>query len=473
MAGKKKRPMDRVAGKKSGMPNYDELSGELVNETTSALTDFYRQYMGAYGALTAQPGDSIFINWDPVIREQSYQRWAQYDLYWYLEQEPQIRSILTSAKVNVSGMPWNVKPYSRKGEKKPSATAEAQADFIQDMFEQMETFPQHLFDLMDALPKGFSFSELIWELKNGAWVVNRMMNRPQRRIQFDAQTRQPRIRTKANPFYGDRVTPGKYIVHRVSSNWENPFGDAIDQSLYWIWLFKRTVMKHWMQYLNTYAGPVPIVEHPPKATKEMKKEAMDIARMVREGAFGHIPSTFKLTYAEVKSAVAVGESYSNFIREMDHQMDKVVKGQVLTTEGSSSGGMGSRAMGATHKITEDQFDIFRAKGLAASINKYIVKFAIDYNYASVEGYPRFAFEVEEEEDLKAASEVFGNLVKALPGYDIDIDQINEKFGYTFTKKEKQDTPSALIDPSTGQPFPPKPPVNEPPINQGEPANVTE
>jgi phage gp29-like protein len=478
MAGKKRTPEDQLV--KTGLPTYDEISGELINETTSALQDYYRQYIGAYGNLTVAPGDAIFINWDPVIKEQSYLQWAQYDLYWYLEQDPQVRTVLSSAKVNVSGMGWKMKSFLRHGEKKPSVTAQSQSDFVQDMYEGMETFPQHLYDVMDALGKGFSFSENIWALKNGFWTIDHMMNRPQRRIQFDAATRQPRIRTVANPFYGDVVKSGKYIVHRCSTNWENPFGDALDQSIYWMWLFKRTVMKHWMQYLNTVAGPIPIVEHPPKATKAMKQEAMDIARLVREGAFGRIPSNMKLIYAETQKGSLSAESFLNFIREMDHQIDKVVKGQVLTTEGASASGTGSRSMGQTHQITEDQFDIFRAKGLAASINKYMTKFAIDYNYASVEGYPRFAFEVEEEEDLVSASTVLGNLVKALPGYEPDIEQINERFGYTFTKKEvKEPAVRPGINPITGKPvIPQKLDENGEPIipNQpieGEPANVTE
>ncbi len=469
MAGKKRTPNNQLTKKADAIPTYDEMTGEMISETTGIISDFYRQYIGVYGSVAEKPGDAIFVNWDPVLKEETYKRWAQYDLYWYLEQDPHIRAILSASKVNVAGLAYLVKPYLKGKEKKPSATNEAIADFVQSVFEGMETFPQHLFDLMDALPKGFSFSEIIWILKNGYWTINNLMNRPQRRIQFDAVTRQPRIRTVSNPFYGDRIEPGKYIVHRVSSNWENPFGDAIDQSLYWTWLFKRTAIKFALRHLETGASSIPIVQIPAGAGEPLKKEGLYIAQMIHNGAFGYIPENFSILYAEAKNILQSAEAFQNFIRLMNDEMTKSVKGQLLTTEGSSSAGTGSKAMGQTHKITEDQYDIFRAKGLAASINKYLVKFLVDYNFSNVDGYPRFTFDVEEEEDLKTASEVLGNLTKALPGYEVDIEQVNEKFGYMFTKSEKK----AITLPIGQQKFDEKGnPIVEPtPINKpitGEP-----
>src|SRR5450759_603570 len=100
--------------------------------------------------------------------------------------------------------------------------------------------------------------------------------------------------------------------------------------------------------------------------------------MIHNGAFGYIPANFSISYAEAKNAIQNAESYEKYSRYLDDQMTKAVKGQLLTTEGSSSSGAGSRSMGKTHQITEDQYDIFRAKGLAASVNKYLMYWLIYY-----------------------------------------------------------------------------------------------
>ena len=437
MAGKVKNPPVQISG---GIPRtYDEFTGLLINETTGIISDFQRQYVGAISQ--AGGSSAVFMNFDPVVRQEFYKQWAQYDLYWYLEQDTHIGAILSAAKVNVVSLKWDVRPYRKAGggkKSKPTPQNEAIADFVKESLQQMETLPQHLYDLMDALPKGFSFSEIMWTMKDGFWVIDRLLNRTQRRIQFDAQSRAPRIRTLENPFYGDTIPVGKYIVHRCSSNWENPFGDAVDQSLYWMWLFKREALKFWLHRQEVDSGSTPIVKHPAKATPEMKNEAMAIAQSVRNGAYGHIPDNFEIFFAEAKTAAAQNDSSEKFVRLMNDEMTKRVKGGLLTTEGSSSTGTGSRAMGQTHAATEDAYDKFRAQGLAASMNKYLIKFLVDYNFANVEGYPRFTFDAEEEEDLEKSSAVLVNLSKALPDYDFDPQEITDKFGYTLTKKEKQE-----------------------------------
>ena len=462
MAGKKKKPTDQLVPRTKDsskleavarpMPSFDEITGGMLNEVTSAISDYQRQYIGVYGQLAEKPGDAIFINWDPVQREETYKRWAQFNLYWYLEKDPQIRAILSAAIVNVVSRPWRIKPYLKGTEKKPSVTNQAQADFIQSMFESMDSFPQHLYDLMDALPKGFSFSEFIWQLKDGFWTIEKLMNRPQRRIQFDAVTRQPRVRTLTNPFYGDRVEAGKYIVHRCSSNWEDPFGDAVDQSLYWMWLFKRQVWGYYLRHLDTGASSSPIIEVPQNAGDKQKAEALKVAEMIHNGSFGYLPANFKLLWAESNKTGEISEAFETCIRLTDDQMTKCVKGQLLTTEGASSSGSGSRSMGKIHQETEDSYDVFRARGLAASINKYLVYYGITYNFSSIQGFPRFTFDVEEEENLVDASVVLVNLAKALPDYDVDIDQINEKFNYNFVKKPKTETPPPVVsDPANLEP----------------------
>ena len=456
MAGKPRKPKDQLSGK--DFPSYDELSDMMISETTSILSDFIRQYIGAYGSLVSKPGDAIFINFDPVLQTESYQRWAQYDLYWYLEQDTHIRAILSAAKVNIAGLDWEVKPFLKGKEKKASVTNQAIAEFCEDMFEQMEDFTQHLYDLMDALPKGFSFSEIIWGQKDGYWVIDNLLNRPRRRIQFDATSRQPRVRTIENPFYGDLVEPGKYIVHRCSSNWENPFGDAIDQSLYWPWLFKKMGLKFFLHSQEVSSSSIPIVQHPTAADPRLKREALGVAKQIREGAYGAMSDALKLVWAESTQGARNAESRELFIRLMNDEMTKCVKGSLLTTEGASSAGTGSRSTSQTHQVTEDQYDIFRAKGLASSINKYLLRFACDYNFANLDGYPRFKFDVEEDENLVEASTVLVNLSKALPDYDIDIDDVNDKFGYNFTKK-KPTEPTTQIDPT--KPTDPINPIDEP------------
>jgi phage gp29-like protein len=290
--------------------------------------------------------------------------------------------------------------------------------------------PQHLYNLMDCVGKGFSVSEIIWEVNDNGIGVKEILNRPQRRFQFDAEDRTLRLRSILAPYFGEPLPDKKFIVHRVSSTWENPFGDPLDQNIYWIWLFKRTVLKFWMQHLEVGAASVPIVKHPASANAEMKSEALAIAKQIRSGAYGRIPENFEILWAEAKNAITNAQTYEMFVKMCDEQVSKAIQGQTLTTD---TGKSGTRAQGQVHQVTQDARDLFRAHGLESTLNTTLVKWAVDFNFANVDGYPRFRFDLEESEDLVNEAGIVKTISDA--GYNFDEEELSEKFNYSLTKKE--------------------------------------
>ncbi len=415
------------------LPEYGELIRIMQDEAASDVTDYIRRWVGAVNLQTPAPGQGIYLNPDRVGQTQTYQELFWFDLYAEVERDPHIKAVLDSARLNVAGMKWDITAHLNPGEEEPSQRNQAVADATKHALEGTGHFPQHLFNLMGALGLGFSVSEIIWEVKNNEVIPKNLLNRPPRRFQFDAVNRTLRLRSIQNPYYGDPLPDKKFIVHRVSNQWENPFGDAMDQSLYWMWLFKRTVLKFWMQHEQVAAAPVPIVQHPASANKELKSEALSIAQMIRNGAYGRIPDNFEILWAESKNAMAAGESYQMFIRTMNDEISKCVNGQTLTAEASSMVGTGSRALGAVHQVTQNQRDVFRAETLAATLNSTLIKWYVDFNFGNVEGYPVFRFDNEESEDLQKESVIVKNLSDA--GYDFDETELSQTFNYTITKKQ--------------------------------------
>ena len=424
----KRRSPDNQA---KALPEYGELVSIMQDETASILTDYIRQYVGI-ASRTPEPGAGIYFNFDRVLNTQSYKELAWYDLYQEVERDPHVAAIMMSAKLNVAGMPWDVEAFTAKGQKKPSARNEEIAAFVRDTLLATGYFPQHIYNLMNALGKGFSVSEIVWRVDTSV-TVDRIMNRPQRRFQFDASDRSLRLRTLKTPYFGEPLPDKKFIVHRVSSEWENPFGDALDQSLYWMWLFKKTVTKYWIQHLNVGASSIPIVRHPRGDNAALKAEALSIAQQIRNGAYGRIPEGFEIIWAEAKNAIQNAEAYDRFVGMCDDQMSKAVNGQTLTSEAGGENGTGSRALGDVHQGTQTARDVFRAKGMEATLNASLVRWLVDFNFASVDGYPRFRFDLEDPEDLERESRIVQNLNGA--GYDFDAEELSEKFNYTLVKKQ--------------------------------------
>lgn len=423
MATKPKRPKNQLMR----LPDYGELQGQMMSETASIVTDFIRQYVG-YGS------DGIYMNQDRVQAFQTYQGLAQYDLYAEVERDPHVMSALQTAKLNIAGMKYDINAYTPSKTEKPKERDLEIAFFVKTAIKRIGFFQQHLFNMMDALGMGFSVSELIWDPTPEGIFVKEILNRPQRRFQFDAFDRTPRVRTMTNPYFGDPLPDKKFIVHRVSSTQSNPFGDALDQSAYWMWLFKRMVTKFWMTHLEVGASSIPIVKHPADAEDQLKNEALAIAEQIRNGAYGRLPENFDLIWAEAKNAIQNAEAYALFHRMCNDEISKLYNGQVLTAEAGSGDGKGTQALGKVHAGVQSARDVFRAEGLASTLNATLIKWLVDFNFSEVEGYPEFRFDLEQGKDLMDESVIIKNLVAA--GYEFDVDELSDKFNYTITKSAK-------------------------------------
>ena len=132
---KRKSPTSQIDAK--ALPEYGELISIMQDETASIVTDYIRQYVGILSK-TPEPGSGIFLNWDRVLRTQTYQELAWYELYQEVERDPQISAVLSSAKLNVASMRWDVSPYVESGQSKPSARNEAIARFVDDNAPRMQ-----------------------------------------------------------------------------------------------------------------------------------------------------------------------------------------------------------------------------------------------------------------------------------------------------------------------------------------------
>lgn len=433
MAKKRKSETQRMRGM-----SYADLVNVMTFETASIMTDYIRQYVGI-ATNTPQPGSGIFINWDRVLRTQSYQELAWFDLYDEVERDPHVSAIMRTLKLGVASRLWDVVPSGDSGREK------AIADFVKECLLGMESFTQDLYELLDAEGKGFSVSEVIWKVGYDSRPVC-LMHRPQRRFQFDAKTRELRLRTIEEPYYGELLPARKFIVHRVSAKYENPFGDALDQSLYWMWLFKKTVQKFWMTHLEVAMAPVPIAKVQPTATDDLKREADDLVAKIRRGAAGRISSSIELIWAEAKTSQQTADSYEKFVDMCNAEMTKCVLGQTLTTEGSAKGGSGSRALGEVHGDVLAMRTMFSSLALEATLNGSLIKWIVDANYGQVDAYPKFRFLESNTTGRKEEALIVKTLSDA--GYKVTQEWVEEKFQVEL--EEKKEVPPQLQGQAPGQ-----------------------
>lgn len=421
---------------------------------THVISDLVRGYVGAAMSVPTA-GSGVYLNFDRVWLTQFYDNLAQYDLYDEILNDPHVEAVVKTLKYSISALEWGIEPGSE------NAGAKAAAEWCEKVLKHTPNFTQDLVELLDAVTKGFAASEILWRKnQRGEVVPQELLNIPQRRIQFDVGTRQPKLRTWGDPYLGRPLPEKKIIIHRSSQRYESPFGEALCQKIYWPWLFKRNVEKFWLTYTQNNAGPIPMATVPDNADKKLKDQALAFVAGLRSSGYGVKEKSITIDYAESKSSEGVARAFMEAIRHYNDEITKCVLGQILTTEGTSSSGGGARA-GAqvSHELTKDR-TYFYGRGLEDTLTTTILRWMCDFNFALDEDdYPRFAFDLSDAPDLQMLTSSIKSLSDA--GFDVDPVWIKENTGIEVTVKPKPDPaqfiPGQVPQNGNGKPKPqPKP-----------------
>lgn len=410
-------------------------AADVINTVeASILSDFARRYVGqAMPFPTTTSG--VYINFDRVFQTQTYQNLGQYDLMDEIMNDPHVYAVSHTIKLAVASLDWSIEPGMAT-----SAKSKAAAEWCEKVLKRSSNFTQDIYELMDAIFKGFTSSEIMWTKNHkGETVVAELLNIPQRRIQFDVGTKRPKLRTYDSPFYGRPLPERKIIIHRSSSKYEDPFGDALAMKIYWSWLFKRNVEKFWLEFTQNNAGPIPIITIADDADDKLKQEALDVVKGIRSSSYGYKPKSMQLDYVEVKSTEGAANAFEKALRHYDDQITKAVLGQILTTEGSTSGGSGAKAGASiSHELTKDRAAYY-AHGLEDTLTDTLVRWMCDFNFQlDPDEYPKFQFDLADAPDSLVLTGAILNLEKA--GHHVDPQYITETLGFPIIQQKPTEPP---------------------------------
>ena len=414
--------------------NTKKSVGFLSDQQASILNDYIRLYVGSAMPYPSS-SSGVYMNQDTILMTQWYLNKAGYPLYDEVELDPQVSATLQARKLAPAGLPWHIVS--------DDPAQDNLCEAIENKIRAIPGFYQDMIELLDAIGKGFAVSEIEWGVDTDGWVVPmNLWNRPQRRMQFNATDATLKIRTLNDPFWGEPALEKKFIIHRNSQKYENPFGDAIDQRIYWMWMFKRTVTKFWLNFLEAHAGPSVFVTVPKNASDTLKQEAMNIAENMRQGTGGYKTAEMTIDPIVAKDVAQSADTYLNFIKYADEEITKAYLSQTLTTEASGTSGSGSKALGTVHQSVKQDLLQYDAKCLASTLTNTLVQWMCDFNIVGLKIIPRFEFIIEEPQDKVALSTMVKNITDA--GFHVSNDYVESILGIELNDAE----PDVAVKPDT-------------------------
>ena len=293
-------------------------------------------------------------------------------------------------------------------------------------------------DLLDAIGKGFSVSEIMWGYDEGHVVVNDIRSRHQKRFFWDTVDDSFKVRTKDSPD-GILLPDSKFVVHRYKARSGHPSRSGVLRVVSWMYLFKNYDIKDWIAFCEVYGMPLRLGKYQPGASEADKIALMQALIQIGADAAGIIPDGTTIDFITTEKASST-DLYERLARYCDEQISKAILGQTLT---SDSGG-GSFAQSKTHNEVRHDLTVADCKALAATLRRDLIRPLCIFNFGEDKRIPYLRFDCEEAEDLEQTANILGTLIEKT-GLKVPTSYIYKKFSIPKPEDDEEvATPSAQI-----------------------------
>lgn len=303
-----------------------------------------------------------------------------------------------------------------------------QADAVREWLLRDE-LQDELFDVLDAIGKGVSFTEIIWDTSEGQWRPERLEWRDPRWFTFsriDGTT--PLLREHE----GDRpLDPFKFIHARIRAKSGLPIRSGLARLAAWAWMFKAYTQRDWAIFCQTYGQPIRIGKYGPGATDEDKETLFRAVANIGGDMAAIVPESMLIEFIQSSNVGASADLYLSRSNWLDQQVSKGVLGQTATTDAIAGG----YAVGRSHRQVQEDIERADAKALSAILNRDLVRPWIDLEYGPQKTYPRLRIARPEQRDLAAISQALGVLVPL--GLKVQMSEVRDMVGFSDPDEEAE------------------------------------
>lgn len=355
------------------------------------------------------------------------------------EKDTHVFSQLQTRKLAVTGLDWMIQPAGVMD------TDKEIAEFVENTIKKIPRLREVMLDIMDAVGKGISISEIDWEPdENGNYVIAGIEWVHPKKLCWDYETDEMKICTMEYPS-GVCLPENKFVVHRYKAKSGHPSRAGLLRVVAWMYLFKNYDIKDWAAFCEIYGMPLRLGKYNAAASKEDQAALAEAIINLGTDAAGIIPETAEIKFIE-SNKTSSADIYESFARYCDEQTSKAIVGQTLTAD---SGG-GSYAQGKVHADVRHDLTVADAQALAETINECIVQPLVRYNFGANADCPVFQFDFKEADDLKETVEIYKTLACDM-GLKIPEEHIYKKFAIPKPEEGERvlEPPAANAAPPVG------------------------
>jgi phage gp29-like protein len=298
--------------------------------------------------------------------------------YFILAQEieelfPHYYSVLSKRRRQVSLLPVTVE--AAEGVK----DGEKHADFVREWL-ATGVLDAAMFDITDAIGKGYSVCEIMWDTLPGRVWPREIIYRPQRFFEVsweDGSTIWLRTDTGFEP-----LVPHKFLLHQHKSKSGGAARSGLTRAVAFLWMYANYTARDWAQFTQNYGLPVRVGTYGPEASETDKRTLWRAVSSIGGDLAAIIPKSMEMTFVEPKGK----EGHALFKDRSDwlnYEVSKLVMGSTAGTDAVAGG----HAVGQEHREAEQDVELFDARLLQTSVDRQIVRAMIAFTFGPQTAYP--------------------------------------------------------------------------------------
>ena len=280
--------------------------------------------------------------------------------------------------------------------------AKKHAELVEDWVET-GALQEQLPDILDAIAKGFSVHEIIWEQEPGRTRPARLIYRPQRFFEFSREDGQTVLLRTEEGF--EDLVPHKVLVHRHPSKSGNTVRSGLVWMVAFLWCYATFTQKDWQLFVQGYGMPIRVGRYGPEASSEDKRVLRRAVFSIAGDVAAIIPKSMEMEFVEAGDRSAGTDLYLKRMNWLDQQVSKLVLGGTAGTDAISGG----HAVGQEHRQAEQDVEKYDAFLLSTAITRQIVQTMVSFTFGPQDEYPTLVIGRPDEIPIKDIVEAIADL----------------------------------------------------------------
>lgn len=348
---------------------------------------------------------------------------AQFELFEDMEEKDGHIAAEMGKRRRACVLDWDVVPPEGA-----DAAEKKAAEQLGELLLEIPDFEDMVFDLTDAIGKGYACLEIEWHRLGGLWVPKTITHRPQSWFTLHRGYRQE-LRLRSNnvvdSVVGDPLTPFGWIthVHKAKSGYIER--SALFRQLVWTYLFKNYSVGDLAEFLEIYGIPLRIGKYPASASEKEKATLLRAIAAIGHNAAGIIPEGMLIEFKD--AATGDPKAFELMMSWCERNQSKVILGGTLTS--GADGKSSTNALGNVHNEVRKDLRDGDIRQANTTLTRDLVYAVAALNGLAPQGLrrsPLLRLNAQEREDLATFSEALPPLVNM--GVRPPIAWVHERLG---------------------------------------------